>query len=272
MTTYWQRLADRTNQRGTLCVGIDPHPGLLKAWGLDVNAAGLETFARHVVEVLGERVAVFKPQSAFFEAHGSAGVAVLERVLADIAGAGALSLLDVKRGDIGSTMAAYADAYLADGSPLAADAITVSPYLGFGSLQPAFDRAHATGRGVYVLARTSNPEGHEVQLALGEDREGSVAQEIIDAAARANRESGRHAIGLVVGGTHDDLGCDLSEFNASILVPGIGFQGGRIDDLPEIFGSAVELTLPSVSRDVIAAGPAAAALHERVDRLLVAPL
>ena len=173
MTTYWQRLADRTNQRGTLCVGIDPHPGLLKAWGLDVNAAGLETFARRVVEVLGERVAVFKPQSAFFEAHGSAGVAVLERVLADIAGAGALSLLDVKRGDIGSTMAAYADAYLADGSPLAADAITVSPYLGFGSLQPAFDRAHATGRGVYVLARTSNPEGHEVQLALGEDREGS---------------------------------------------------------------------------------------------------
>ena len=78
MTTYWQRLADRTNQRGTLCVGIDPHPGLLKAWGLDVNAAGLETFARRVVEVLGERVAVFKPQSAFFEAHGSAGVAVLE--------------------------------------------------------------------------------------------------------------------------------------------------------------------------------------------------
>lgn len=76
----------------------------------------------------------------------------------------------------------------------------------------------------------------------------------------------------MVGGTHDDLGCDLSEFNASILVPGIGFQGGRIDDLPEIFGSAVELTLPSVSRDVIAAGPAAAALHERVDRLLVAPL
>ncbi|MFT3862215.1 orotidine-5'-phosphate decarboxylase [Micropruina sp.] len=268
MTTYWQRLNERTAQRGALCVGIDPHPGLLKAWGLAVNASGVETLARRIVEVLGERIAVFKPQSAFFELHGSSGIAVLERVLADIAAAGALSLLDVKRGDIGSTMDAYAEAYLADGSPLAADAITVSPYLGFGALQPAFDRAHRYDRGVYVLARTSNPEGHQVQLALGEDHEGSVAQEVIDAARRTNSETGLGAIGLVVGGTHDDLGCDVSGFNGSILVPGIGFQGGRIDELPGIFGAAVDLTLPSVSRDVIAAGPDAGALNDRVNRLL----
>ena len=121
-------------------------------------------------------VAVLKPQSAFFETYGSAGIAVLERVLADIRSHGALSILDVKRGDIGSTMDAYADAYLADGAPLAADAITISPYLGFGSLQPAFERAVANDRGVYVLARTSNPEGGQVQLALGED--GSVVQEL----------------------------------------------------------------------------------------------
>lgn len=268
MSNYRDRLTATVEQRGALCVGIDPHPGLLKAWGLSVDAAGAETFARRIVEVLGARVAVFKPQSAFFEIHGSAGIAVLERVLRDIADAGALSILDAKRGDIGSTMEAYAEAYLADGAPLAADAITVSPYLGFGSLQPAFDHAHRYGRGVYVLARTSNPEGGQVQLALCGDHEGSVAQEIIDAAARLNTESGQYAVGLVVGGTHSDLGCDVSDFNASILVPGIGFQGGRIDELPALFGAALNNVLPAVSRDVIGAGPDAAALTGRVQALL----
>ncbi len=271
MTGYWQRLRAATAQRGALCVGIDPHPSLLKAWGLSVDAAGAEQLARGVVEALGDKVAVFKPQSAFFELHGSAGVAVLERVLVDIAQAGAISLLDVKRGDIGSTMDAYAEAYLADGAALAADAITVSPYLGFGSLQPAFDRAHRYHRGVYVLARTSNPEGGQVQLALCGDHRGSVAQEIIDAATAANHASGQNAIGLVVGGTHDQLGCDLSEFNGSILVPGIGFQGGRIEDLPALFGDAVDLALPAVSRDVIGAGPDPGALQARVAELLDLP-
>ncbi len=267
MTSYHQRLTAAVAQRGALCVGIDPHPGLLKAWGLGVDAAGVEAFARRVVEAVGTDVAVFKPQSAFFEIHGSAGIAVLERTLADIGDAGALSILDVKRGDIGSTMDAYAEAYLADGSPLAADAITVSPFLGFGSLQPAFDRAHRYGRGVYVLARTSNREGGQVQLASG--KEGStVAQEIIDAAARLNGQTGQNAVGLVVGGTHSDLGCDVTGFNGSILVPGIGFQGGRIDDLPAVFGAALGNVLPAVSRDVLGAGPDAAALAGRVRALL----
>ena len=268
MSNYSDRLAASVSQRGALCVGIDPHPGLLRDWGLSLDAAGVEAFARRVVEAVGTEVAVFKPQSAFFEIHGAAGIAVLERTLADIAGAGAVSILDVKRGDIGSTMDAYADAYLAEGSPLAADAITVSPYLGFGSLQPAFDRAHRYGRGVYVLARTSNPEGGQVQLALCGDHEGSVAQEIIDAAARLNAETGQNAVGLVVGGTHSDLGCDVSAFNGSILVPGIGFQGGRIDDLPALFGGALDNVLPAVSRDVLGAGPDAAALAGRVRALL----
>ena len=271
MSSYAQRLRTAVEQRGALCVGIDPHPGLLTSWGLSVDAAGAEAFSRRIVEVLGSSVAVFKPQSAFFEIHGSAGIAVLERVLGDIAQARALSILDVKRGDIGSTMDAYAEAYLADGAPLAADAITISPYLGFGSLQPAFDRAHRYGRGVYVLARTSNPEGGQVQLARVHDGQGGtgpVAQQIIDDAAAANTASGQGAIGLVVGGTHSDLGCDVSEFNASILVPGIGFQGGRIDELPALFGAALSHVLPAVSRDVIGAGPDAAALTGRVQALL----
>ena len=231
-----------------------------------MSAAGAEQCARTLVEALGDTVAAFKPQSAFFEAYGSKGIAALERVLADIAGTGALSILDVKRGDIGSTMEAYADAYLADGSPLAADAITLSPYLGFGSLAPAFERAHRYERGVYVLARTSNPEGSQVQLALTHDN--SVVQSIIDAATEVNHASRQKAIGLVVGGTHDSLGCDLEEFNGSILVPGIGFQGGRMEDLPGLFGDAVDQVLAVVGRGVISAGPDAAALRSKVAELL----
>ena len=262
--TYKKRLEAVTGERGRLCVGIDPHASLLDAWGLSRDAKGLETCARRLVEALGADVAVFKPQSAFFETYGSAGIAVLERVLADIKDAGALSILDIKRGDIGSTMAAYAEAYLAEGAPLAADAVTVSPYLGFESLMPAFELAVANKRGVYVLARTSNPEGGQVQLAMGP--EGTVAQDIIDRATELNSRARTRAIGLVIGGTHSSLMCDVSQFNASILVPGIGHQGGRVEDLPALFGDAVDQVLPVVGRGVVSAGPDAAALRARVLR------
>lgn len=262
MLTYRKRLAAIVDDRGALCVGIDPHPTLLDSWGLPRTAAGLERCARTVVEAVGSHVAVFKPQSAFFEQYGSAGIAVLERVIADIADSGALCLLDVKRGDIGSTMAAYADAYLSDGSPLSVDAITVSPYLGFGSLMPAFERAIANKRGVYVLARTSNPEGAAIQLALA--NEGSVCQEIIDAATELNQQARTRAVGLVIGGTHRRLGCDVTEFNGSILVPGIGVQGGSMEGLPQLFGDAVEQVLPVVGRGILSVGPDHAALRQRV--------
>lgn len=266
MTGYWRRLQDVVADRGPLCVGIDPHPALLHAWGLPNDASGLESFTSQVIEALADSVAAFKPQSAFFESHGSAGMAVLERALAAISTTGALSILDVKRGDIGSTMEAYADAYLRDGSPLAADAVTLSPYLGFGSLAPAFQRALDTGRGVYVLARTSNPEGAALQLALTEDN--SVAQAIIDAADQANHGYHQRLIGVVVGGTHESLGCDLSDFSGSILVPGIGFQGGRMTDLPGLFGDAVDQVLPVVGRGVLGAGPDPHRMREKVSALL----
>ncbi len=266
MTTYWQRLQQLTAERGALCLNVDPHPSVLRDWGLPVSAAGAERCARQLVEALGTRLAAFKPQSAFFERYGSAGIAALERVVGDIREAGAVCILDVKRGDIGSTMDAYADAYLADGSPLAADAITVSPFLGFGSLQPAFERAESSGRGVYVLARTSNPEGDDVQLAVRDGN--SVAQRVVDAAAAMNRQSGRNAIGVVVGGTHDTLGLDLSGFDGSILVPGIGFQGGTVDKLPALFGEAVDHVLPAVGRSLLSAGPDPSALTARAAAIL----
>lgn len=267
MQPYRQRLAALSTQRGALCVGIDPHPHLIEAWQQPLSVTGLEKVARGLVEAIGDQVAVFKPQSAFFECWGSAGIGVLERVLGDIAQAGALSLLDAKRGDIGSTMEAYAAAYLADGSPLAADAITLSPYLGVGSLRPALDAASATGRGLYLLCRTSNPQGPDVQTAVKDGR--SIAQYVVDEAARVNHDSGTSPVGLVIGATNHDLGLDLDGFTGSILVPGVGAQGGRIDDLPTLLGAAARHALPTTSREVMAVGPDTAALRDKV-ALLVA--
>src|SRR5882757_8832282 len=162
MDTFGERLADALAAKGPLCVGVDPHGELLTAWGLPDTIDGLHAFTRTVVDALAGRVAVVKPQSAFFERFGSRGIANLESTIRQFREAGTLILLDVKRGDIGSTMAAYASAYLDPSSPIYADAITVSPFLGFGSLRPALDLAAANGGGVFVLAMTSNPEGASV--------------------------------------------------------------------------------------------------------------
>lgn len=264
---YGVRLARVVADRGPLCVGIDPHPAVLEAWGLDRSVAGLEHCARGMVEALGDLVGVFKPQSAFFEAYGSRGVAVLEQVLADIQAAGALSVLDVKRGDIGSTMAAYAAAYLTDGSPLAADAITVSPYLGFPSLNGALELADTSGRGVYVLALTSNPEGPQIQHArTGDGR--LVGQVIIDEAARWNGDDQLGHVGVVVGATIGRTGVDFQHLNGSILAPGLGAQGAGAEDLTDVFGAAVPLVLPTMSREVMSAGPDPEALREAATRAL----
>jgi len=260
-TSFGARLAAATSAWGPLCAGIDPHPGLIEAWGLRGDPAGLERFALTCVEAFAGQVAVVKPQSAFFEAHGSRGIAVLERVIAETRSAGTLVLLDVKRGDIGSTMAAYAAAYLADGAPLAADAVTLSPYLGFDSLEPALATARTTGRGVFVLARTSNPEGAGVQRAVtGSGR--SVAQDVLDAAAERN--AGEHpmgAVGVVVGATVDEAGLDLARLNGPVLAPGFGAQGATVADVVRVFGAARGRVLPASARDLLRHGPDVGALR-----------
>ncbi len=268
MTRFGARLVAATAERGPLCVGIDPHPGLLDAWELPRTPAGLERFALTVVEALAPQVAVLKPQSAFFEAYGSAGIAVLERTVAAARAAGALVLLDVKRGDIGSTMAAYGQAYLADDAPLAVDAITVSPYLGFGSLAPALELAATTGRGLFVLALTSNPEGPQVQSAIGAHGR-SVAQQIVDQAATINEGVAPLGdVGLVVGATIGRTGVDLSAVNGPLLAPGIGAQGATAADLRTVFGDDLSAVLPSTSREVLGAGPEPAALRAAARRAL----
>ncbi|MEU4625985.1 orotidine-5'-phosphate decarboxylase [Actinoplanes sp. NPDC023801] len=268
METFGERLHATVAERGPLCVGIDPHAALLARWGLSDDIAGLERFARTVVDALADRVAVLKPQSAFFERFGSRGVAVLESTIRQSREAGAIVLLDVKRGDIGSTMAAYADAYLNPASTLRADAITVSPYLGVGSLQPAFDLAAAHSGGVFVLALTSNPEGAAVQHAVGASGK-TVAQTVIDEISQVNAGAKPlGSLGLVVGATIGRTGHDLSAVNGPLLAPGLGAQGGTPDDLRAVFGESLHNVLPSYSREVLAAGPEIADLRAASDRVL----
>ncbi|MDT7574738.1 MAG: orotidine-5-phosphate decarboxylase [Pseudonocardiales bacterium] len=251
--SFGGRLTTAIGALGTLCVGIDPHGPLLTSWGLTDDAEGLARFADVCLDALAGRVGVVKPQSAFFERHGSRGIAVLERLLSAFASTPTLTLLDVKRGDIGSTMQGYADAYLTHGAPLAADAVTLSPYLGFGSLTPALDAAAGAGRGVFVLTRTSNPEGAGVQLAVADGR--SVAQSVVDAAAAHNAAAEPvGGVGLVVGATSDH-GLDLSALNGPVLAPGLGAQGAGPADIAARFRDVAGPVLPTASRSVLAAGP-----------------
>lgn len=186
MTGFGLRLAEAKARRGPLCLGIDPHPELLRGWDLATTADGLAAFCDICVRAFAD-FAVVKPQVAFFESYGAAGFAVLERTIAELRAADVLVLADAKRGDIGATMSAYATAWVGD-SPLAADAVTASPYLGFGSLRPLLEVAAAHGRGVFVLAATSNPEGAAVQNAAADGR--SVAQLVVDQVGAANEAAG----------------------------------------------------------------------------------
>ncbi|MFM9033119.1 MAG: orotidine-5'-phosphate decarboxylase [Mycobacterium sp.] len=264
MAGFGARLTDAIAARGPLCVGIDPHPELLESWGLPVSADGLARFSEICVQAYAG-FAVVKPQVAFFEAYGSAGFAVLERTTAALQSAGVLVLADAKRGDIGSTMAAYAQAWAGDG-PLAADAVTASPYLGFGSLTPLLEVAARHGRGVFVLAATSNPEGAGVQRALVAGR--TVAQSIVDQAAQVNRAAADGSVGVVVGATLDPAEVpELGGLGGPVLVPGIGAQGGRPETLAGLGGARPGQLLPAVSREVLRAGPQPAAVREAGERL-----
>ena len=260
---FGARLAKTIAARGPLCVGIDPHPDLMQAWGLPVTADGLARFCEICVQAYAG-FGVVKPQVAFFEAYGAAGFAVLERTIAALQSDGVLVLADAKRGDIGSTMAAYAQAWVGEG-PLAADAVTASPYLGFGSLDPLLEVAAAHGRGVFVLAATSNPEGAGIQRAVIGGR--TVAQSVVDAVGAANRAAGQGlgSVGVVVGATLDQVP-DLSALDGPVLVPGVGAQGGRPEALAGLGGARAGQLLPAVSREILRAGPGPDAVRAAAER------
>jgi len=269
---FGARLRAAMDEHGPLCVGIDPHPGLLAAWGLPDDAGGLKRFGERVIEALAGRVAAVKPQSAFFERHASSGVAVLESIIRQLRQSGTVVILDVKRGDIGSTAAAYADAYLDPASPLAADAVTASPYLGVGALRPMIDSALAAGSGVFVLARTSNPEGSALQRAVTASGR-TVAQAVVEEISQVNQGvEPLGDVGVVVGATigsdADEPVLDLDGMGGPVLAPGLGAQGGRPDDLRRIFGSVTGRVLAAYSREILEHGPSVTDLRAAADREL----
>jgi orotidine-5'-phosphate decarboxylase len=269
MESFGSRLARQIDARGPLCVGIDPHAELLRAWELPDTPEGLASFCGTVVEALAEQVAVLKPQSAFFERFGSAGIAVLESTIRQSRERGALVLLDVKRGDIGSTAHAYAQAYLSPDSPMYSDAVTVSPYSGFAALAPFLDLAQAHGGGVFVLAATSNVDGLALQRARMESGQ-TVAQAVVDQVSAVNSSSAPYgSVGVVVGvTTAGRTGVDLSRLGGPVLAPGLGAQGGRPEDLAAVFAGVYGLVLPSSSREILAKGPAVSALKDSTHQVM----
>jgi orotidine-5'-phosphate decarboxylase len=259
-----------------LCVGIDPSSDLLVDWGLSVTPAGLTAFASRVLDAVEGLVAVVKPQSAFFERFGSAGMAVLENLCRDARARGLMVLLDAKRGDIGSTSQAYAEAYLAADSPYDLDAMTATPYLGVASLAPMFAAAQASGRGVFVVARSSNPEGVRIQDAIvdgARNGSGDVVSHVLDEVGAVNQLAPGHvlgSIGVVFGATCATDGYDLKAFGGPILAPGLGAQGASVDDVARRFAGYQDRVLPTASRGVLGAGPSVAAMRTATAELVAA--
>jgi orotidine-5'-phosphate decarboxylase len=277
--SFGSRLRAALDAHGPLCVGIDPHAALLEQWGLPQDADGLRAFGLAVVEAAAGRAGVVKPQVAFFERFGSKGFAALEDVIASARSAGLLVLSDAKRGDIGSTMAGYASAWLEPGSPLESDAVTVSPYLGPDSLRETITTAVRADKGVFVLAATSNPEAAALQTArtvdVAADEDQTVAQRVVRDVSWANGsvafQGGLGPVGVVIGATVDrtELGLDDRTLAGTpILAPGFGAQGAVPEDLIIRYGPLAPQVLASESRSILSAGPTgiAAAISERAAR------
>jgi len=265
--SFGDRLREQIEERGPLCVGLDPSRRLLEAWGREDTVEGLEFFSLAVLEAVLDTAGVIKPQAAFFERFGAAGYRVLERVMRDARDAQVMIVADVKRGDVGSTNEGYAEAWLAHSSPLRGDAMTVSPYLGVDSLTPMMDLAVATGRGVFVLAATSNPEGRLIQGARTSEDE-SVESYVLNAIRQRNEASDAPGtVGAVLGATRSRPAFALETLKGPYLVPGVGSQGGTPENVARMFENCAPGTvLPSVSRAILEAGPERAALRDAARR------
>jgi orotidine-5'-phosphate decarboxylase len=262
---FGDRLVSRVAATSPLCVGLDPSEGLLASWGLEDSPAGLEQMCESVLDSVGELAAAVKPQVAFFERHGAAGLGVLERLLARASAQGVLVVADAKRGDIDSTMAAYAEAWLREGSPLAADALTVTAYLGLGAMERVFELALETGRGLFCVVASSNPEGRLIQEAVTASGSSVEAALLAELASR-NADVVEHSaalgpFGAVVGATRSAHTLDLASLRGPYLVPGVGAQGATAGDVGALFaGVPSGSVLVNASRSILGAGPDPAAL------------
>jgi len=263
---------------GPLVMGADPHRPVLRSWGLTDDADGLERFTGIVLEAASGTVGLIKPQSAFYERHGWRGIRALTRLVETARAAGILVVLDVKRGDVGSTNEAYAQAYLGAGAPIEADAMTVHPYLGLAAMGELTDRAHEAGSCLLVVTRSTNPEGRAVQAAIDARHGRSVEQQLLRDIGELNAKlapGGIGPVGAVVGPAPVDPPLDLAAANALFLAPGVGAQGATPADVARTFAPCPDRVMPSASRSLLAAGPdpaaladAAATLNEELRALL----
>jgi orotidine-5'-phosphate decarboxylase len=260
-------LQERVRALGPLCMGIDPSALLLASWDRPDSVEGLEFAALAALEASIDIAAAIKPQVAFFERFGSEGYRVLERVLRDARDADILTIADAKRGDFAPTNVGYADAWLGERSPLVVDAVTVSPYLGVGALSPFFTLAEETGRGVFVLAATSNEEGRAVQSArtTGEEK---VEDLVLRSVSELNgRDDGVGSFGAVLGATRDRPEFNLPSLGGPFLVPGVGAQGATAEHVGRMFDRCPQGTvLANVSRSILQAGPERTALRDAAQR------
>jgi len=259
MKSFAQRFLELARSRSPFCLGIDPTPQLLKAWNLPHSADGLAQMCETVVSAAEDRLAIVKPQIAFFERFGSKGIEVLERLIAAFQERGTLVLVDGKRGDIGSTVEAYAEAYLGSTSAFHADAITAHAYLGFGALKPLLTHAVDSGGGVFVVVRSSNVEGTPLQTAVLHNDGRTVADSLADLINEFNQQTSGSEIGpvgAVVGATIEHLMPTLDRLSQSLLLaPGIGHQGATFEDLRRRFERHAVRAIPSSSRAVLDRGP-----------------
>jgi orotidine-5'-phosphate decarboxylase len=259
LSSFGERLLETFSSKGNLCVGLDPSPEILKAWDLPVSVVGLRDFGNQVLDCLGEGVGIIKPQVAFYESFGSIGFSILEELLVRAKKEELFVIGDAKRGDIGSTMTGYYNAWLSETAPFVVDALTLSPYLGFGALEPIIEMAHKSGRGVFVLVATSNPEATEVQLAKTEYS--SVAKSVFTYSEALNRKlapgESIGPVGAVLGATLDlsKYGLDTKALtNVPILAPGFGSQGVLLSDSRAIYGKLAHQVVYNVSRSVLSVG------------------
>jgi len=270
MKSFAQRFLDLAESRSPFCLGIDPTPQLLAAWNLPHSAEGLGQMCETVATAAEERLAIVKPQLAFFERFGSHGIQVLERLIEAFHERGTLVLVDGKRGDIGSTVEAYAQAYLGPASAFRADAMTAHAYLGFGSLQPVFTHAVNVGAGVFVVVRSSNKEGVALQTAVLSNDGRTVADSLADMITEFNEQHSEGKvgpIGAVMGATIENLLPTLDRMPRSlILAPGIGHQGATFEDLRNRFERHAARAIPSSSRAVLDRGPSVEQLRDEITK------
>jgi len=255
--TFASRFAAARSEYGPLAWGLDPSGAILDAWGVGDTPEGLDRFADIALRAAAGTVGLVKLQAAFYERHGWRGFRTLQRLIAEARGTGLLVIVDAKRGDVGTTNHAYAEAFLGAEAPLGADALTVHPYLGLGAMGSFVARAHDSGSCLLVVTRSSNPEGRDVQSALGGSGRSVEEQLLVEIgelnAHLAPGEIG--PIGAVVGPTHMDPALDLLGAQGLFLAPGVGAQGATSSDVARVFASCPDRVMPSASRSLLSGGP-----------------